>query len=66
MHMLICLSMPSMPFCSMGMPIGWNGLSMPTEGSFVHMPIVITNIKLRGVEQNSPIYDEVYTYPHFY
>ena len=63
MHMLRCLSMPSMPSCSMHMPIGWNGLSMPTEGCSVHMPIIITNFKLRGVEQDScPIYDEGYTY----
>ena len=51
MHMLRCLSMPSIPYCML-MPIVWNGLSMPTEGCSVHMPIIITNSKLRGVEQN--------------
>ena len=39
-----------MPYCSMHMAIGWNGLSMPTEGCSVWMPIVITNFKARGVE----------------
>ena len=42
-----------MPYCSMHMPIGWNGLSMPTEGNSVHMAIVITNFKVRGVKQDS-------------
>ena len=42
-----------MPYCSMHMPIGWNALSMPTEGSSVHMPIVITNFKVRGVKKDS-------------
>ena len=42
-----------MPYYSVHMPIGWNGLSMSTEGCFVYMPIVITNIKLRGVKQDS-------------
>ena len=37
------------------MPIGWNGLSIPTEGCSVHMPIII-NSKLRGVEQTSVPY----------
>ena len=32
--------------CSMQMPIGWNGLSMTTEGCSVHMPIVIINVKV--------------------
>ena len=45
-----------MPSCSMHMPIGWNGLSMPTKGCSVHMPITITNFKLRGVEQDSVPY----------
>ena len=52
MCMLRCLSMPSMPYCSMYMPIGWNGLSITTEGCSMCMPIIITNSKLRGVEQN--------------
>ena len=29
---------------------------MPTEGCSVHMPIIITNFKLRGVEQDSVPY----------
>ena len=41
MSMLWSLGIPSMPYGSM--PIGWNGLSMPTEGCSVCMPIVITN-----------------------
>ena len=39
-----------MPFCSVDMPVGWNGLSMPPEGCSVHMPIVIINFKVRGVK----------------
>ena len=54
--MLRCLIMPSIPHCSMCMHIGWNGLSMPTEGCSMHMPIIITNFKLRGVEQDSVPY----------
>ena len=42
-----------MPYCSMHMPIGWNGLSMPTDECSVHMPIIITNSKLRCTEQDS-------------
>ena len=42
-----------MPYCSMHMAIGWNGLHMPTEGIPVHMPIVIINFKVRGVELDS-------------
>ena len=41
MHMVRCLNMPSMPYCSMCMPIGWNGLSMHTEGCSECMPIII-------------------------
>ena len=48
--------MPNMPYCSMYMPTGWNGLSMPTEGCSVCMPIVITNFKVRGVRQDSVPY----------
>ena len=40
----------------MHMPIGWNGLRMPTDGCYVCMPIIITNFKLRGVEQDSVPY----------
>ena len=39
-----------MPYGSIQMPIDWNGLSMPTKGCSVHMPIVIINIKVRGVK----------------
>ena len=56
MCILRCLSMPSMPYCSMCMPIGWNGLSMPTDGCFVCMPVIITNSKQRGAEQDSVPY----------
>ena len=45
-----------MPYCSMHMPISWNGLSMPTEGSSVHMLIVIIKCKVRGVKQDSVPY----------
>ena len=41
----------SMPYCSMHMSIGWNELSMPNAGCSVHIPIIITNSKLRCVEQ---------------
>ena len=33
--MLSSLSIPSMPYGSMQMPIGWNGLRMPSEGCSV-------------------------------
>ena len=56
MQMLSCLSMPSMPYCSMHMPIGLNGLSMPTEGWSIHMPIAITKFKVRGIKQDSVPY----------
>ena len=49
MCMLKCLNMPSIPYCSMHMTIGWNGLRMPTEGCSMHMPIIVTNFKVRGV-----------------
>ena len=44
-----------MPY-SMHMPIGWNGLSMSTGGCSVHMPIIITNSKLRCAEEDSVPY----------
>ena len=57
MCMLRCLGMPSMPYGSLHMPVCWNGLGMPTGGCSVHMPIIIiTNFKLRGVEQDSVPY----------
>ena len=56
MHILRCLSMPSMSDCFMYMPIGWNGLSKPTEGCSTCMPIIITNFKARDVEQDSAPY----------
>ena len=43
-------------YCSMHMPIGWEGLSMPTDGCSVCMPIIIINSKLRGAEQDSVPY----------
>ena len=42
----------NMCYSSEHMPVGWNGLSMPTDGCSVHMPIVITDFKVRGVKQD--------------
>ena len=44
--------------CSMHMPIGLEGLSMPTVGCsvYMHMPIIIINSKLRSAEQDSVPY----------
>ena len=56
MDMLRGLSMPNKPYSSVCMPISWNGLSMPTEGCSVHMPIIITNFKVRGDEQDPAPY----------
>ena len=42
-----------MPYGSLQMLIGWNGLNMPTEGCSVHMSIFIINFKVRGVKQGS-------------
>ena len=56
MHMLWIQSIPSMPYGSMQMPIGKNGLGMPTKGCSVCMPIVIINFKVRGVWQDSVPY----------
>ena len=53
MCMLRFLSMPSMAYSSVCITISWNGLSMPTEGCSVCMPIVITNFKVKGVKQDS-------------
>ena len=39
-----------MPYGSMQMPTGWNGLIMPTEGCSVCMSIVIINFKVMGVK----------------
>ena len=44
--------MPSILYASMCMPIGGEGLSMPTDGCSVHMPIIIIDSKLRGAEQD--------------
>ena len=55
MCMLYIQSIPSMPYGSMGMAIGWNGLSMPTKECSVCMPIVI-NLKVSGVGQDSVPY----------
>ena len=43
-------SMSNMPYGSMWIPIGWNGLSMPTEGCSMGMPIVIIKFKVRDVK----------------
>ena len=48
--MLWIKNMPSMPYGSMQMPIGWNGLRMPTEECSVCMAIVIINFKVRAVK----------------
>ena len=40
-------------YCSMCMPIGWEGLSMPAGWCSVCMPIIIINSKLRGAVQDS-------------
>ena len=42
--------MPKMFNCSMHMPIGLEGLSMPTDGCTVCMPIMFVNSKLWGVK----------------
>ena len=52
-----------MPYSSMFMPIGWNGLNMPLEEYSMSMPIIITNIKFRVVNITCPINDDDgYTY----
>ena len=48
--------MPNIPYCSMHLPTGWIGLSMPTEGFSVHMPFVITTFKVRGIKHDSVPY----------
>ena len=53
-----------MPHASMWMPICWNGLSMPTKGCSVHMPIVIIKFKVRGVGQDSVPYMMEITLTH--
>ena len=45
--------MPKMFHCSVCMPIGWEGLSMPTDGCSVHMPI---NSKFWGAKKDSDPY----------
>ena len=45
MCMLRSLQMSSMPYCSMHMPIGWNGLTMPTEGCFVACPLSLLTLR---------------------
>ena len=41
---------------SLHMPIGWNGLNMPTKGCSMYMPIVIINFKVRGAKWDSVQY----------
>ena len=41
---------------SMHMPIGLEGLRIPTGGCSVHMPIIFINFKLRGTEHISVPY----------
>ena len=56
MCMLVVQINASIPYGSMQMPIAWNGLSMPTEGCSVCMPIAIINFKVRGVKWDSVPY----------
>ena len=41
---------------SMHLSIGLEGLSMPTDGCSVCMPIIIVNSKLKGAKQDSVLY----------
>ena len=43
-------------YCSMHMLIGWEGVSIPTDGCTVCIPIIIINSKLRGAKQDSVPY----------
>ena len=54
MCMLWIQSMPSLPHGSMQIPIGCNGLSMPTCS--VHMPTDIINFQVNSVKQDSVPY----------
>ena len=45
-----------MPYYSIHMPIGWEGLSMLTDGCSLHMHLIVTNPKLRSAEQDSFTY----------
>ena len=58
--------MSNMPCCSMQMPIAGNGLSIPTEGCSVHMPIFITNFEARVIKLDSVLYmmKIIHTYIH--
>ena len=38
-------------YCSMHIPIGFEGLNMPTDGCSVYIPIITVNSKLRGFKQ---------------
>ena len=51
-HMLWIQSMPRMPYGYMQMPIGWNGMGMPTN-ICVHMPTGRIYFKARGVKKDS-------------
>ena len=43
-------------YCSVHMPMGWEGLCIPTDGCSVHMPIIIINSKFRSAKQDSVQY----------
>ena len=43
-------------YCSMHMPIGWDGLSMPVDGCSVHIPIMFVNSKFWGAKTDSVPY----------
>ena len=47
------LNMPRMFYCSVHMPIGWEGLSMPTDGCSLCVPIITVNSKLRCAKRDS-------------
>ena len=39
------MSMPKVFYCSVHMPMGWEGLSIPTDGCSLYMPIMFVNSK---------------------
>ena len=55
-------SMSKMIYCFIHMCIGWDGLSKPTNGCSVYMPIMFVNSK--GAKLHSVPYVGGYSYPH--
>ena len=45
-----------MPSCSMNMPFGWNGLSMPTDGCLCACPLSLLILSSGLLEQDSVPY----------